>query len=342
MNGVIFLHRITDNRIGGVARKNFRLFRKLCGDDTLEHVQIVTNMWSSVEREVGEEREHSLATSDRFFKPALDKGARFVRHDNTRHSAHAIIRQLVGLPPVALQLQREMVDEHKRLSDTDAGAIIHGELKQEVEKHVMEMQGMKSDLEELLQAKDQDHKEEIEELTSALAEMRMKLEKNVGDILKLQAERDEERRRYEKSVDHLAADVESRDAALRSSYEERIRTMREESRIREAGYKDELQKLERELSMFRKAEDLARKRKQEQILREEKERSEREERLRRLREEMLGGERKVSEKSGGKNQAQTGATTGSKSNGDLRDGGNPFVKVITGLLLSGVACALLL
>ncbi|THH15941.1 hypothetical protein EUX98_g9380, partial [Antrodiella citrinella] len=48
LHGIVFLHRITDVRMGGVAKKNFRLFRKLCGDETLRSVIIATTMWQDV------------------------------------------------------------------------------------------------------------------------------------------------------------------------------------------------------------------------------------------------------------------------------------------------------
>lgn len=31
--GILYLHRIGDNRLGGTAMKNLRMFKKLCGDE---------------------------------------------------------------------------------------------------------------------------------------------------------------------------------------------------------------------------------------------------------------------------------------------------------------------
>src|SRR5688572_18581441 len=89
--GIIYIHRISDFRMGGIATRNFKMFRRLCGDSTLKNVIIVTNMWGQVPKEVGEARETELATQDLFFKPVLDSGALMLRHHNTIDSAHDIL-----------------------------------------------------------------------------------------------------------------------------------------------------------------------------------------------------------------------------------------------------------
>jgi hypothetical protein len=42
LSGLIYVHRISDVLMGGISSRNFRMFRKLCGDDTLKNVVIVT------------------------------------------------------------------------------------------------------------------------------------------------------------------------------------------------------------------------------------------------------------------------------------------------------------
>ncbi|TFY75959.1 hypothetical protein EWM64_g8053 [Hericium alpestre] len=97
--GVIYMHRIMDVKAGGISRRNFSLFRALCGDASLKNVAIVTNFWDQVERDVGERREAELRSKDIFFKPVLDKGASMLRHEGTLQSAHAIMRHFVNNAP---------------------------------------------------------------------------------------------------------------------------------------------------------------------------------------------------------------------------------------------------
>src|SRR4051794_37978067 len=46
--GVIYLHRITDPRMGGSALKNLEMFQKLCGTGSLPSVILTTTMWGDL------------------------------------------------------------------------------------------------------------------------------------------------------------------------------------------------------------------------------------------------------------------------------------------------------
>lgn len=115
--------------------KNFRVFRKLCGDDTLRNVVIVTNMWGEVPVDRGEQRERELETQDDFFKPALDRGARMLRHDHgSVKSAEEIMRQVLTNTPTVLDTQRDVVDGGHEVSDTAAARELTQEITVELEK----------------------------------------------------------------------------------------------------------------------------------------------------------------------------------------------------------------
>ena len=38
LSGVIYMHRISDFKMGGISRRNFHMFRSLCGEKTLKNV----------------------------------------------------------------------------------------------------------------------------------------------------------------------------------------------------------------------------------------------------------------------------------------------------------------
>ena len=130
---------ISDVRVDGPFQRNFKMFRELCGDNNLKNVFIVTNMWGSVDPRVGLAWENELSLTDIFFKPALDKGTRLLRHDNTIGSAYNIIRQVMKNHPVALQIQEELVDQKKDISDTAAGIELNKELREQAERHRKEI-----------------------------------------------------------------------------------------------------------------------------------------------------------------------------------------------------------
>jgi hypothetical protein len=144
--GVIYIHRISDNRMGGISTRNFRMFRKLCGDDTLKNVILMTNMWGEVSEEVGATREAQLSQDDMFFKPALQNGAKLLRHYNTPESAKNILKCIISNHPEALRIQRELVEEKKAISETGAGEILNEELRNLAEKHKEDMKTLEEDM----------------------------------------------------------------------------------------------------------------------------------------------------------------------------------------------------
>ena len=146
------MHRISDKRITGMAQRNFRMFREFCGDEASKNVVLVTNMWGEVSPKDGQDRENKA--SSKLFKPVLEKGAQMARNLNTADSAHNIIRMTMKNNPMVLQVQRELVDEHKSIVDTAAGEVVKRELNALIRKYQAEMEQVR---EEMLQAtKDRD------------------------------------------------------------------------------------------------------------------------------------------------------------------------------------------
>jgi hypothetical protein len=140
------MHRISDFRMSGISTRNFKMFRQLCGDSTLKNVVIVTNMWGEVSKEIGIARESELANNDKFFKPVLEKGAQMLRHDNNAESVRNILRTIIHNHPLSLQIQREMVDQKKDISQTAAGAELNRDLLLQREKHEQEMKQLRDEM----------------------------------------------------------------------------------------------------------------------------------------------------------------------------------------------------
>ncbi|KAG5641212.1 hypothetical protein DXG03_005760 [Asterophora parasitica] len=172
--GVIYMHRILDNRMGGISSRNFKMFRNLCGDKSLKNVVVATNMWGEVDFQVGQAREKELASKDIFFKPVLDKGARLVRHEHTLDSARAILRSFFGQKPEALQIQQEL-DAGMDISQTSAGRELDRDLTEQIAQHRKEMQTLMEEMNEASRLRDEETRKE-------LAEDRAKLQEEVKRI----------------------------------------------------------------------------------------------------------------------------------------------------------------
>ncbi|KAG8790762.1 hypothetical protein FRC17_008857, partial [Serendipita sp. 399] len=116
--GLIYLHRISDNRMTLTERKTIDIFKAICGPDALHSVILATSMWDEVGDSIGSSREAELRTT--FWESMISSGSRLMRFMHTSESAWEMIDQLNGNKP-SLQIQVEMVDERKSLPQTAAG-----------------------------------------------------------------------------------------------------------------------------------------------------------------------------------------------------------------------------
>ncbi|KAL4064039.1 P-loop containing nucleoside triphosphate hydrolase protein [Scleroderma citrinum] len=150
LTGLIYVHRITDNRVGGTSQCNLQLFQKLCGDDSMKNVVIVTTMWDKGTTEERLQHEKELMSSNSLFKPLLDGGAVMRRHDRTHKSATNIIEYLTEKSPTTTRIFREHVQEGKALKDTAVGAELHRQIAEREKKPKEEMESLEADTREML------------------------------------------------------------------------------------------------------------------------------------------------------------------------------------------------
>ena len=178
LSGILYIHRISDERFTGVSVRNFRMFRRLCGDSTIKNVILVTNMWGKVKQDVGEARERELI--DTYFKEALDKGAQLTRHDETTQSSHDIVRRIMKNDPAPFQIQRELVDEGKGIGDTAAGVAVGEESYGLIRRHETDVKVLSEELRHAVEDRDEETRMELEKITLELKEqvnkMRLELE----------------------------------------------------------------------------------------------------------------------------------------------------------------------
>lgn len=80
LSGIIYLHRISDQRMQGSAKKNLFMFKKLCGPNALKHVILATTMWDRVSEAEGKARENELTTTPDFWGWMVSQGSRVNQH----------------------------------------------------------------------------------------------------------------------------------------------------------------------------------------------------------------------------------------------------------------------
>ena len=164
--GVIYFHRISDERWRRSDARSFGWLKRICGEPTLRNVVLATNMWGNVDPEIGAARERQLSAE--FVKPALDRGARLYRHYDTTESTHQIIRAILDNHREALQVQRELVDEKRVFSRTTVGE----EITREVDKSARKLEQEIDELQKALETVRGREKETKSQLEAEIAELR--------------------------------------------------------------------------------------------------------------------------------------------------------------------------
>lgn len=167
--GVIYFHRISDERWRKSDTRSFGWLKRICGDQTLRNVALVTNMWGNVDPEVGAARERQLAAE--FVKPALDNGAQLIAHHNTTESAYHVIRAILKNRRTALQVQQELIDEKREFDRTTVGE----EIGREVEESTRRLERQVGDLQNALATVRGREKEKRSQLEAEIAELRKEI-----------------------------------------------------------------------------------------------------------------------------------------------------------------------
>jgi hypothetical protein len=65
-------------------------------------------------------------------------------------SAHNVLRHILENNPLSLQIQRELVDEKKDISQTAAGAELNRELMLQIQRHKEEMKELQAEMQGML------------------------------------------------------------------------------------------------------------------------------------------------------------------------------------------------
>lgn len=121
ITGIVYLHRITDNRMTGTNQRNIHMLKALCGQDAYHNIVVASTMWSLSDSQVLKGRETELLSRDCWFGSICGpRGAAYFRHaemdsraEEQCRSASRIISHFFrtsSLGPVPLQIQHELVD----------------------------------------------------------------------------------------------------------------------------------------------------------------------------------------------------------------------------------------
>jgi len=144
VTGVLFLHRISDNRFSHTAQRISAMFKSLCGDAAMPHLMLCGTMRDKVSPQ-----KHNDALDELYkieaWKEMMDMGASTATMSNIGPNAKSDAERIVGelikhVSAVELAVQHEMVTEARKADDTSAGRVLDADQKKqdESEKRVKE------------------------------------------------------------------------------------------------------------------------------------------------------------------------------------------------------------
>ena len=163
LGGIIYLHRITDNRMSGSAMRSLTLLKKMCGHEAAKYATLVTTMWDGlrvdgVDYHKACKREEELRHTTEYWGSMLDQGSRIQRWYGTRASALSTLTGLLWTSdnrgPATLKIQKELIDQNKDLDETSAGIELakhHGAAWQRLQ---MELKSIRKLHDQALQVRD--------------------------------------------------------------------------------------------------------------------------------------------------------------------------------------------
>ncbi|KAJ3570350.1 hypothetical protein NP233_g4464 [Leucocoprinus birnbaumii] len=130
LSGLIYLHRITDNRMAGSPLKNLRMFGNLCGDNAASRVILVSTMWEKVDQSIGQRREGQLKSE--FWQGLIERGSSVDRLRNSSSvEAWRVVDSMISTTEQreVVLLQQEVVELERKLNETEAGKALHTSLQ---------------------------------------------------------------------------------------------------------------------------------------------------------------------------------------------------------------------
>jgi hypothetical protein len=149
LRGILYLHKITDNKMTDASQGHLHLLRKIVGDDAFTNVILVTTMWNTLRREDRQralQREQELI--DNFWSPMIDRGSYVAQFNGTPKSAYPLIYQLADQQGVVLDMQKEILDQDRSILETSTGATLAQKLEDDHEAYQLKLFSLQDELDQ--------------------------------------------------------------------------------------------------------------------------------------------------------------------------------------------------
>lgn len=140
LSGILYLHPISDGRMGGAGKRNLELLQNLVGPENMRNVKLITTKWCSVTPKESKVRLHDLVSG--FWSEMIVNGAQFDRYDGTGEDGKRIVQSILKTAPVTLLFQEELRKGYQ-LAETSAGKSLMEKFAKLQEKYEREVRELK-------------------------------------------------------------------------------------------------------------------------------------------------------------------------------------------------------
>ena len=261
LNGIVYLHRITNTRVAGSARRALHVFQRICGEENYKNVILATTFWNSIAHceETGVDREHQLLSNEGFWKSMKEKGAQTTRLARDYKTILPALIEMAAKPKVTLEIQHEL-KKGLFLESTMAGLFIRDDAVHLRAQHEQNTAKMHEDFNRRLQEQ-QGRKDAARRMASQTA-LRSLANKERSDLIALEREKQLMQRKFE--AFSLNQRVKEAELAARLRADEALEA--ERRRVREQEEAEARRKAEERESEQRCALSLTQRRKIDQQL----------------------------------------------------------------------------
>jgi len=137
VTGVLFLHRINDNRFSQPAQRISNMLKRLCGHNAMNQLTLCTTMWDTVPEEEGNNHYDELCRTGAW-KEMISKGAGAAKISNISSDAKVkaeeiLDRLITNVGPIKLNIQNDMIKKGLKVAETGAGRVLTQAQKQQKE-----------------------------------------------------------------------------------------------------------------------------------------------------------------------------------------------------------------
>jgi len=162
--------------MAGTPLKNLRVFKKLCGNNAMAQVFLVTTMWDEVEEDVGVERLKELQSN--YWKGMVSRGSTMFRYENTPDSANKLLEHAAKKSSERrhVKLQKEISELKMELRETEAGQQLCSRLEDLADQRLQTLKKLREE-----QSKSGDPRS-IEDLRKEYTELRAQLDDTLKQV----------------------------------------------------------------------------------------------------------------------------------------------------------------